>query len=246
MLQACLNGSRASGYHPRLPVSARALAEDGAACVAAGAAELHVHPRDAAGIETLAAPAFDITIAALRRQCPGTPIGVSTGAWIAGDDDDTLDAISSWLELPDYASVNLSEAAAPAVMDRLSRRRIGIEAGLGSIADAERLLASGMQAHLLRVLIELGDEDGPEPQAIADAIDRMLEQGGCRCPRLLHGASGVVWPLVTHAGRRGFSTRVGLEDGDRMPDGTIAADNAALVRAAADRLQLGASARSKL
>lgn len=246
MLQACLNGSRTSGYHPRLPVSADALAEDGAACVAAGAAELHVHPRDAAGIETLAAPAFDTTIAALRRRCPGTPIGVSTGAWIAGSGEATLGAIAGWRELPDYASVNLSEAPAPAVMDCLRWRGIGIEAGLGSIADAERLLASGMQAHLLRVLIELDDKDGPEPQAVADAIDRVVERGGCRCPRLLHGAGGVVWPLVTHAGRRGFSTRIGLEDGNRLPDNTIAADNAALVRAAAARLRLAAPASSKL
>lgn len=238
IVQACLNGARAPGYHPRLPLSPRAVAEDGAACVTAGAAELHVHPRDRAGVETLAAVVFDETITELRRLCPGTQLGVSTGAWIAGSGDGTLDAIDGWRALPDYASVNLSEAAAPAVMDRLWKRGIGVEAGLGSIADAERLLASGLEPRVLRILIELGDADGPEPHAMADAIDAVLAQGGCRRPRLLHGCDGVVWRLVTHAARRGFSTRIGLEDGDRLPDGTVAADNAALVRAAVDRSRM--------
>jgi uncharacterized protein (DUF849 family) len=38
--------------------------------------------------------------------------------------------------------------------------------------------------------------------------------------------------MVAMAACRGLDTRVGLEDGDRLPDGTIAADNADLVAAA--------------
>ncbi|MDW9502966.1 3-keto-5-aminohexanoate cleavage protein, partial [Sinorhizobium meliloti] len=37
IVQACLNGARPGDYHPRLPLTADAIALDGAACVSAGA-----------------------------------------------------------------------------------------------------------------------------------------------------------------------------------------------------------------
>ena len=47
IVQACLNGSRAIGFHQRLPLTSEDIANDGASCIAAGAAELHLHPRSA-------------------------------------------------------------------------------------------------------------------------------------------------------------------------------------------------------
>ena len=78
IVQACLNGSRAIGFHQRLPLTSEDIANDGASCIAAGAAELHLHPRGATGKESLAA--VDTTVLSLRHACPGTLIGVSTGA----------------------------------------------------------------------------------------------------------------------------------------------------------------------
>jgi uncharacterized protein (DUF849 family) len=40
IVQACLNGARQRGFHPQLPLTAEAIAIDGAECVTAGAAEL--------------------------------------------------------------------------------------------------------------------------------------------------------------------------------------------------------------
>ncbi|MGL1349304.1 3-keto-5-aminohexanoate cleavage protein, partial [Vibrio parahaemolyticus] len=85
IVQACLNGARAVGFHPALPVTAAALARDGAACVAAGAAALHVHPRGAGACESLAPAVVDAAVAAMRAACPGAELGVSTGEWIEGD-----------------------------------------------------------------------------------------------------------------------------------------------------------------
>jgi uncharacterized protein (DUF849 family) len=42
IVQACLNGLREPSFHPALPLTPDAMARDGAACVAAGAAELHL------------------------------------------------------------------------------------------------------------------------------------------------------------------------------------------------------------
>ncbi|RWL97898.1 MAG: 3-keto-5-aminohexanoate cleavage protein [Mesorhizobium sp.] len=232
IVQACINGARSADFHPALPLDAHAMARDGAASIATGAAELHVHARGADHQESLAPEAMDRTMAALRRACPGTLIGVSTGAWIEKDDRRTLAAIAGWKELPDYASVNLSEAAAPEVMETLRDRGVGIEAGLASIGDALRLTSLDHGRRVLRVLIEISEQKLDEAFAIANGIVKVLEREGVHRAILLHGENATVWPFVERAAARKFSTRVGLEDGKQLPDGNVADGNAALVAAA--------------
>jgi len=233
IIQACLNGARAPAYHPALPLTPAALARDGAACVAAGAAELHVHARGADGCESLAA--VDETVRALRQACPGTLIGVSTGAWIENDPARTRAAIAGWQAVPDHASVNLAEADAPAVIEALVRRGVMIEAGLASVADAGRLLSLAQAPPVLRVLIEIEQQSWSDAMAEVDAIAGVLQQGGLHRPILLHGIEALMWPLIEAARTRRWSTRVGLEDGCRLPDGALAPDNATLVAAAVAR-----------
>jgi uncharacterized protein (DUF849 family) len=230
IVQACLNGARRSDFHPRLPLTAAALAQDAAACVSAGAAELHIHARGADGRESLSA--VDATILAVRRTCPGTLVGVSTGAWIEKDVERTRTCIATWRELPDYASVNLSEADAPAIIELLQRRGVGVEAGLASAADAERLLTLPDHNRTLRVLIEIGEQDPGVARQVAADIAAVLDRAGLRRPILLHGFDATVWPLVELARERRWSTRIGLEDGKHLPDGAAAAGNVALVAAA--------------
>ena len=50
--------------------------------------------------------------------------------------------------------------------------------------------------------------------------------------RLLHGLDASAWEFVALAATRGYDTRTGLEDTLRLPDGSIATNNAALVAAA--------------
>jgi uncharacterized protein (DUF849 family) len=239
IVQACLNGARMPGFHPRLPVTAEAIAGDAVEAIAAGAAELHIHVRGPGGAETLEPDAVDATLAALRMRLPGTMIGISTGEWIEQDDDRRLKLIAQWRELPDYASVNLGEKGAPAVIEALHRRGIGIEAGLARAADAERLVALGPVGRSLRMLIEIGQQPLDEAMAEADAILAVLARAGLRKPVLLHGLDATVWPFVERAAREGFSTRVGLEDGQALPSGKTAPDNAALVAAGAEIMRRG-------
>ncbi|MER8440174.1 3-keto-5-aminohexanoate cleavage protein [Mesorhizobium sp. M1312] len=234
IVQTCINGARGADFHPRLPLDAEAMAGDGAACVAAGAAELHVHARGLEGRESLAPEAIDPTVLALRRACPGTLIGVSTGAWIENDDERTLAAIAGWSELPDYASVNLSEKAAPEVMQRLRQRGIGIEAGLASVADAERLVRLDRGSQVLRILIEISEQELDVALEVSDGIAAVLDRAGMRRTILLHGADATVWPFVHRAAERNWSTRVGLEDGKELPDGTTASGNPVLTAAAVE------------
>ena len=230
IVQACINGARPRDFHPGLPLTAQAMAGDAAACVAAGAAELHIHPRGADGRESLAA--VDATVLAVRRACPGTLTGVSTGAWIENDVALTREAIAGWRELPDYASVNLSEADAPGVMELLRQRGVGIEAGLATTADAERFVSLADHQRVLRILIEIDIPDLAAALDEARAIAAVLERAEVRRPILLHGVDATVWPFVALAHRKRWSTRVGLEDGKTLADGSVAKDNAEIVAAA--------------
>jgi uncharacterized protein (DUF849 family) len=227
IVQACVNGARPGDFHPKLPLTAEAIAIDAAACVSAGAAELHIHARGRDGRESLSA--VDATIDAVRRTCPGTFVGVSTGAWIEGDEKRTRDCIAAWRLLPDYASVNLSERDAPAVIDLLHSMGVGVEAGLTTAADAGRFVALPDCRRVLRILIEIEEQNLEMADATADGIVQVLEHANVRRPILLHGIDVTVWHFVRHAYQQRWSTRVGLEDGRQRPNGETASGNAELI-----------------
>jgi uncharacterized protein (DUF849 family) len=235
LLQAALNGPFGKDRHPELPVSEQELARDGAACVAAGARAIHLHPRDADGAERLDARVVDATVAAVRDAC-GVPVGVSTGAWIDPDLGRRLDLIAGW-SAPDYASVNLSEDGATATMRTLLDAGVGIEAGVWSVEDAERLAATGLGDRVTRVLVEPVDVCAGDAVAVVDEIHATLDRLRLTAPRLQHGDGDATWVLLRDAIRRRIDTRIGLEDTVAGPDGARAGGNEALVRAAR---QLGA------
>jgi len=240
IIQACLNGGHPPSYHPAIPVTIPALVEDGRKVINAGASELHLHVRGEDGLESLAPQNVDATITALKRALPGTLIGMSTGAWIEKDDDQSLGYVDQWSVLPDYASVNLSERNAPAVIERLHRLGIGIEAGLADRDDAERLLKLGLDRLALRILVEVGEQDVDQAHVVVDEILAALRRAPFAKPILLHGADGSAWPLLRRAMESGFSVRIGLEDVKILPDGSVAASNSDLV-AAAVRIAVGLS-----
>jgi uncharacterized protein (DUF849 family) len=103
MLKAAINGARRAGSHPALPITPDAMAADAAACVLAGAGAIHLHPRDAAGHETLAPREVDETVRAVRAATRGrggarVPVGVTTGAWIEADPERRAELVSAWHE----------------------------------------------------------------------------------------------------------------------------------------------------
>jgi uncharacterized protein (DUF849 family) len=229
LLEVALNGSRTRAEHPAIPLVPTEHAREAAAAVAAGAGAIHVHVRDAIGLESLAPADVADTLHALRATCPGVPVGVSTGAWIVPDVSQRLALIGAWTEIPDFASVNLHEAGAIEVIRALLDRAIGVEAGVWNVSAAKRLLRSGLADRCLRVLIEAGEDPG-DPRANLERIETVL--GRLDRPRLLHGRDASAWDLVALAARRGYDARIGFEDIVTLPDGTLAESNTALVAAA--------------
>jgi len=252
LLKACLNGSRDQGEHPLLPVRPEQLAESAREAVAAGAGAVHVHPRDGDGRQTLDPEACARALRAIRGACPGVPVGLTTGAWIEPDPERRLDLVSRWEVAPDFASVNLSEAGAVELAQRLLERGIGVEPGLWSVADARTLVASGLAARSLRLLVEAMEEDTAAALATVAAIERLLTEAGVDTPQLQHGQDRTAWPVLRRALDAGHDVRIGLEDVLELPDGNPASGNAELVAAAArfareaDRPLLGAGGRGRV
>jgi len=243
-LQAALNGDRTKAEHAATPVSVEELARDAAACVAVGARAIHLHPRDLEGRETLEPGIVDEVVTKVRGAC-GVAVGVTTSAEIEPDPERRLELVRAW-STPDYTSVNLSEPGATDVMKTLIGAGIGIEAGVWTVEDAERLAASGLGDRLTRILVEPGelqlqhsDDKTSVAIGLVEEIHEALDRYGLTAPRLQHGDGEVTWALLEDAVRRGLDTRIGLEDTLHGPGGDLTLGNDALVRAARE---LGAHA----
>ena len=235
MLQACLNGARGHDYNPAVPLTPEALARDAADCLAVGANEFHVHPRDSGGLESFAADDIDAALKAIRVRVPGVPVGISTREGILADPAVRQRVFLAWQVLPDYVSVNLSEADAPEVIRLMRKRGIGIEAGLATVADAERYAALPEAASCLRVLIEIEEQENAAALRVAHGIIAVLDKTGSKLPRQLHGFDASKWVMHAEALRLGLDQRIGFEDGGLLPDGRMAESNAALIAAAVER-----------
>ena len=112
LIKAAINGARARTEHPAIPITAEQQAWEAAAAVAAGAGAVHVHVRGVDGRESLAPEDVANALEAIHAASPGTPVGVSTGAWIVPDVGRRLALIGAWDVLPNFASVNIHEEGA--------------------------------------------------------------------------------------------------------------------------------------
>lgn len=234
MLQACLNGGRSKLENRAIPVTIEEIAADAVAVRSAGASELHIHVRNPTGEETIDPQYVAACVDAVRRAVPGMPVGISTAAWIRPGGRARHDLMRQWDVLPDYVSVNLNEDDAPEVMDIMLEKGIGIEAGIWTRGDALRFVGLSQAPRCLRVLVEMINGDPDEAMREYQAVMDVLRSADFALPVLLHGDSGSVWTMVAEAARQGYSTRIGFEDCLRMPGGSPAPDNAALVAAAVE------------
>jgi uncharacterized protein (DUF849 family) len=225
VLQVCLNGARTRAEHAGLPVSPAELATAARAAVAAGAEDIHLHPKTPDGNDSLAADVVGAAVMAVRAAVPGVTVGVTTGAWTAPDPSDRVGHIRGWSVLPDHASVNWHEDGAEDVAMALLDMGVAVHAGIFSGTLAPGLFRrSPLAGRVARILAEI------VPPAVE--VDALLDALTGLGPILLHGEDEMAWPVLRRAQALGLDTRVGLEDTLTLPDGSPASDNAALVRAA--------------
>jgi uncharacterized protein (DUF849 family) len=227
-VKACLNGARTRVEHPAVPLTPAELAVDAAAVRRAGAFAVHVHPRDARGVQTLDAAACDASVAAIRAAVPGLPVGLSTAEAIDHDPFARAAAIKRWSTPPDFVSVNLSELGWGGIIRAALQAGIGVEAGLSSPREADELAHSPFAHRLVRALVEV-DGGVDEARAIAELVPDGV-------PQLWHGYGERTWKVVAAGATAGHDGRVGLEDSLVLPDGRIAENNAELVTSAIELL----------
>ena len=70
------------------------------------------------------------------------------------------------------------------------------------------------------------------PRRSPTDILRVLADNRITLPILLHGFDASVWPLYRKSLALKIDARLGFEDGIRLPDGRIAADNRDIILAA--------------
>jgi uncharacterized protein (DUF849 family) len=237
MLQGCPNGARRRG----VPRTTAQVAEAAAQMVAAGVEELHIHPKDPGGADTIHPESVAEFVSAVRAAVPGIPVGVTTGAWAEPDPVRRVACVRAWnpAAAPDYASVNWHEDGARELAEALLEAGIGVEAGLYSgTSGADELALSGLGERMHRLLGEVVENDPLHAAGAArhhfERLRPLAEVTGRRV--LLHGEELGAWPVLRLAHQLGADQRIGLEDVLVDPEGR-SVSNAALVRSARDILR---------
>jgi uncharacterized protein (DUF849 family) len=237
LIEAALNGGRSREEHPAIPQSPAELAQSAKESVAAGAGAIHFHVRGPDGRESLAPEDVAAAVTAVRAAIPGKTFGISTGAWILRDAALRHKLVSEWTVLPDFAAVNFKEDGAEDLARLLLSRGVALEIGFTDTQGTEAFVASGLAARCLRILLEPQEASTAAALENVRAIEAVLDRGGVKLPRLLHGLDATAWKIIDAAIARGLATRVGFEDILTLPGGKLAASNAELVAEAARREQ---------
>jgi uncharacterized protein (DUF849 family) len=142
-----------------------------------------------------------------------------------GDGLDTLDGAAM------ASALVAVRAAAPSLP-------LGVTTGAWMLPDASARVATIRSWQGLGALPDFASvnwhEGGADEVAAARLLELVREAGSTagEISVLLHGEGASTWPALQLAGRLASATRIGLEDVLTLPSGSVAADNATLVRAA--------------
>lgn len=251
VLMAAPNGARKTkADHRNLPMTPDELAAETARCRAAGARAIHIHARDADGVHSLDPACYAPFIAAAEEAAAGEMVVQITTEAVGRYRPAEMIASVRALK-PQAVSIALRElfpgdpqADAVDLLRWAAGEGIGVQHILYDRADLDRLLAlkaagaiPAGQAAVLFVLgrYATGQRASPRdmlgffngrdwPQAEIGPIFLCAfgaEEGACALAALAFGA---------HA-------RIGFENNDRLPDGSIADSTAALIAQTHDLLR---------
>jgi 3-keto-5-aminohexanoate cleavage enzyme len=230
--------------HPAVPVTAQALAQTAKQCLDAGAGMLHLHIRDAQGRHSLDVQGYRDAIAAVKAAVGDAMVLQVTSeaakVYAAPQQIAMVQALR-----PEAVSVGLRELDQPEVGEAglatffqwLARERVMTQVILYDTADVLRwqdLRARGVIADApWFMLFVLGRYTAGQTSSPRDLV-----------PFLAHYTSPEPWAVcafgatehacVVAAASMGGHVRVGFENNLKLKNDTLAPDNTALVRQAAD------------
>ena len=244
ILAVAPNGARKTkADHPELPLSPEEIGRTAAACREAGAAMIHLHVRDEAGRHSLDPERYRAAIAAVEREAGRDFLIQVTSE--AGGRYRPAEQMAMMRGLrPDYMSLALreilpdaaSEGEGAAFLAWMAAEGIQPQYILYTAGDLARfrdLRARGLvpqaRPFVLFVLGRYASDMTSEPGELLP----FLEKGAPEHPWALCAFGPKETACALTAAALGGHARVGFENNLRLPDGAIAADNAALVAAVA-------------
>lgn len=241
-------GRRTKRDHAAIPLTPRELVHAAAACRDAGAAMLHLHVRDADGQHLLDADAYRQALEAVSREVGDALFlqisSEALGRYHPAEQMAVVRAVRPpgvSLGLREYTADKGSERAFADFLAWLHREHIVPQFILYAPEEADelaRLRQSGVvpwsEPPVLYVLGRYVTSQTAAPEDLLPflAAERPAFRHWMVCAFGRHEAA-----CVTAAARRGGDARVGFENNLQLPDGTTAADNAALVRETAELLR---------
>lgn len=242
-------GRRTKADHPAIPMTAAELARCAAECLEEGAAMIHVHVRDKVGRHLLDADAYRAATGAIRAEV-GDRLVVQITSEALGLYSPAEQRAVVRAARPEAVSLALrelvpdasEEAAFAELMGWLKRENALPQIILYTPEEAMRLgdlMRRGLAPEDVDVLYVLGRYTPDQRSAPADLLP-FLAPGqprfGCWSV-CAFGPREVA--CVTAAALLGGHARVGFENNLMLPDGSIAARNADLVRTAASLITAG-------
>lgn len=237
-------GRRTKADHPEVPLSPAELAATARAAVDAGAAMIHVHVRDRDGVHLLDAAAYSEASAAIRAAVGGDIVVQITTEALGRYAPEAQIAVVRDVR-PEAASLALRELVPDAghetafaeLLAFMKREAIAPQIILYAPEEAVRLAGLIRRGVVpfddIPILYVLGRYSAGQRSDPADLLPFLAPDQ----PRFSHWSVCAFGPreaaCVATGGFLGGHVRVGFENNLFLPDGTIAPDNAALVRTVA-------------
>ena len=245
ILTVAPNGAyKQAGDHPAVPLTPGALAAEARRCLQAGAAMLHLHIRDAQGRHSLDVEGYREALRVVHAAV-GTELVLQVTSEAAKVFTAPAQIAMVRALRPEAVSVGLRELDQPQIgvagladfFGWLARERVMTQVILYDLTDLQRwqaLRADGTVPDApWFLLFVLGRYSAGQVSSPRDLLPFVAAHTGSEpWAMCAFGASELA--CATAAAALGGHVRVGFENNLLLKDGTIAADNSALVRQSAD------------
>ena len=230
LIKIALNGARPKEQNKFIPQSLNEIEKEVKLLFENGNKVFHIHCYDENGSESLKPNDVNKLVSLVKNISPEIQIGISSGDWIEPDLEKRKSYVKSWENIPDFISVNMIEDDAVKISKLLISKGVKIEAGLNEKKAAEIFVESDLVKDCFRILIEPEPEEFIQAIKTINEIEDVLNKHDIKIPRLLHGFNAVSWDILREAKRRGYDSRIGMEDTVYIENGEMVNSNLELIQ----------------
>jgi uncharacterized protein (DUF849 family) len=230
LIKIALNGARPKVQNKFVPQSLSEIEKEVKLLYENGNKVFHIHCYDEEGNESLKPSDVNKLVLLVKNISPEIQFGISSGDWIEPDLEKRKGYIKAWEKTPDFISVNMIEDDAIEIAKLLLSKGVKIEAGLNEKKAAEIFIDSDLIKDCYRILIEPEPEEFILALETINEIEEVLNTHKIEIPRLLHGFNAVCWKILKEANKRGYDSRIGMEDTIYTEDGEIVKSNLELIK----------------